>query len=117
MSSESNHLAIYLVVGLNTLCQVMLIWRLKLAQREKLKFSALSVAIPVVVTMAMRLLVAVGALHLRVAEQVGIEKFVTVAASILLIAGPPMATAAAVLSRRKVAAVPPGGDLITAQLK
>lgn len=111
MSSESNHLAIYLIVGLNAACQMMLIWRLKLTTKGKLKYCALSVAIPAVVMMTMRLLVAVGAMHLRVADQVGIEKAITTLAGMLLIAGPPLATAAAIFFSRKQRPVSEAGLL------
>lgn len=101
MTSASNHLAIYLIVALNAASQIMLIWRLKLDKRAKLKFSSVAVAIPLVVMTAMRLLVSLGVMHMRVAEQVGVEKVVTVLASILLVAGPPIGTALAVISRGK----------------
>jgi hypothetical protein len=114
MSSASNNLSIYLIVTLNAACHLMLIWRLKLDMRAKVKFCSLAVAIPAIIMTAMRLLVALGVMHLHVADQAGIEKAVTMLASILLLAGPPIATGAAILSRRKSRSRLSQGELIRA---
>lgn len=101
MTNNSNQLSVYLIVFLNAATHIMLIWRLRLERTTKLKFSGLAVGIPVAVMMTMRLMVGVGLVHGRVAEQVGIERFLTVLASILLVAGPFVATGTAVVYRRK----------------
>jgi hypothetical protein len=96
-----NNLLIYVIVALNAACHPMLIWRLKLDKPTKWKFSAMAVAAPVLVMCAMRLLVAVGVMHGRVADQATMERAITSAASMLLIVGPVMATAAAIIFSRK----------------
>ena len=101
MTNASNHLSVYLIVGLNAACHIMLIRRLKLAKIDKLKYCAIAVAIPLLVMGAMRLLVALGAVHERLADQGGIERAFTMLASMLLIAGPLLATGAAVVFYRK----------------
>ncbi|ACH39670.1 hypothetical protein Gbem_2662 [Citrifermentans bemidjiense Bem] len=95
-----NHLLIYVIVALNAGCQVMLIWRLKLERAMKWTFCALSLGVPLLVAVAVRVLVATGVIHARVAEQSGIEHFVTILASALLIAGPLLATGSAVIYQR-----------------
>ena len=101
MTNASNHLSVYLIVGLNAACHIMLIWRLKIDKIAKLKYCAIGVAIPLLVMATMRLLVALGAMHALVAEQGGIERALTMLASMLLIAGPLLATGAAVVCYRK----------------
>ena len=101
MTNTSNHLSIYLIVGLNAACHIMLIWRLKIDKIAKLKYCAMSVAIPLLVMASMRLMVALGVFHMRLAEQGGIERAFTMLASMLLIAGPLLATGAAVVCYRK----------------
>jgi len=101
MSNTSNNLAIYLIVLCNALCHLMLIWRLKLDQGAKVKFCSLALGIPVAVMCVMRLMVALGVVHARLAEQSGPERALTLLASVLLLAGPVFATGAAVLSNRK----------------
>jgi hypothetical protein len=101
MSEMSNNLSIYLIVFLNAACHIMLIWRLKLDRSAKWKYASLTVVIPVAVMLAMRLLVSIGLLHVRVAEQPWFERFFTILASVLLIAGPFLATGAAVVFSRK----------------
>jgi hypothetical protein len=101
MSNTSNHLSIYLIVGLNAACHILLIWRLNLDRIAKLKYCALGVGIPLLVMTTMRLMVAVGAVNGRLAEQGGVERALTMLASMLLIAGPLLATGAAVVRARK----------------
>jgi hypothetical protein len=101
MTNTSNHLSIYLIVGLNAACHIMLIWRLKIDKIAKVKYCAMGVAIPLLVMATMRLLVAMGALHGRLAEQGVIERSLTMLASVLLIVGPVLATGAAVVFYRK----------------
>jgi len=97
----SNNMLIYLIVALNAACHAMLIWRLKLGRWAKWKYCSLAVGIPLLIAMGMRLMVAVGVMHGRVAEQAGIERLVTSLAGMLLIAGPLMATGAAIIFGRK----------------
>jgi hypothetical protein len=96
-----NHLLIYVIVLLNVACQIMLIWRLKLDRTIKLKYCALALAIPTVIAVTVRVLVAAGIMHVRLAEQGMLERTITTLASILLIASPFMITIAAVIFRRK----------------
>ena len=96
-----NHLLIYVIVALNSLCQAILIWRFKFQTSEKLVFCSLTVAVPLTIAVIMRTIVATGLLHSHVTEQAGIERIVTMAASMLLIGGPWIVTAAAVYYRQK----------------
>jgi hypothetical protein len=101
MTDTTNHLSVYLIVGLNAACHILLIWRLKIGRRAKLKYCAVGVAIPLLVMTTMRLMVALGAVHGRLSEQGGFERALTMLASMLLIAGPLLATGAAVVRYRK----------------
>ena len=92
---------IYLIVALNTCCQIMLIWRQKLPVGDKKKYIGLAVGIPVLIMVSMRLLIANGTIQGHVAEQSPVELFITRSASILLIAGPWFATIAAVIKNRR----------------
>jgi hypothetical protein len=96
-----DHVLIYLIVALNALCQLMLIWRQKLAAGEKWKYCSLAVAIPVVIMVSMRLMIASGTIHGRIAEQSLVEQFVTKGAGTLLIAGPWLVTVAVLLSKMR----------------
>lgn len=90
---------LYLIVLLNTLVQLALIHSLNLPARGKRKYYALAIAIPVLVMVSMRLLVLLGLIHSLVADQSLVERIVTHAASILIIAGPWLATLAALIAR------------------
>lgn len=92
---------IYLIVALNALCQLMLIWRQKLAANVKWKYCGLAIAIPLVIMVAMRLMIASGTIHGRVAEQSLVELYLTKGAGMLLIAGPWMVTLIALLARMR----------------
>ncbi len=96
----SDHVLIYLIVILNTLCQVMLIWRQKRVGNTRWLFMGIAVAVPLLLVVIMRTLVAGGMIHGYVAEQSKTEHLVTTAMSIMLLAGPWLATTAAVLSNR-----------------
>jgi len=98
-------MSVYLIVFLNAVCHAMLIWRLKIDKLAKWKFCGLSFGMPLLIMMTMRLMVGVGLLHGRVAEQGLIERSVTMLASMLLIAGPFLATVAAIMFSRKSRAV------------
>ncbi|HXE98155.1 MAG TPA: hypothetical protein VN642_17250 [Dongiaceae bacterium] len=95
----SDYVFIYLIVALNTLCQIMLIWRQKLDSRWK--FCSFAIAIPVVLMVSMRLLIASGVIHGHVAEQSLVEQYFTKGTSILLIAGPWLVTLAALQAKMK----------------
>lgn len=88
---------IYVIVVLNALCQAMLIWRLKLAQGTRTALCALTLLVPLAIALAMRLAVAGGVFHAKLAEQTGIERLITTVASILLIASPWLVTAWAII--------------------
>jgi len=94
-------MSIYLIVFLNAACHILLIWRFKLDRAAKWKYASLTVAIPLAVMLTVRLMVGIGVIHGRVAEQAGLERFFTTLASVLLIAGPFLATGAAVVFARK----------------
>jgi ribose/xylose/arabinose/galactoside ABC-type transport system permease subunit len=115
MSDQTNHLSIYLIVFLNAATHVMLIWRLKLDKLAKWKFCALTLALPLLIMVAMRLMVGVGLIQGRVAEQGGLERFITALASMLLIAGPFLVTGAAVFFRRKQKALLAQQDTLLAE--
>jgi hypothetical protein len=103
----SDHVFIYLIVAFNSICQIMLIRRQKLASNVKWKFCCLAAAIPVVIMLSMRLLIVSGTIHEYVAEQSPIEHSITEGVSILLIAGPWLVTIAAILTRIKNRVKPP----------
>ena len=97
----SDQVFIYLIVALNTLVQLILIRSLNFPDGGKRKYYVFAVAIPVLVMLSTRLLIAVGMIHSRVADQSAIEQFITTAASILLMAGPWLATLAAILDKQR----------------
>ena len=101
MSELTNNMSIYLIVFLNAACHILLIWRLKLDRAAKWKYSSLTVVIPVAVMLTMRLMVGIGLVHVRVAEQPWFERIFTILGSVLLVAGPFLATGAAVVFFRK----------------
>jgi len=96
-----DHLLIYVIVALNALCQATLVWRLKFASSTKWKFCSAALAVPLVIMVAMRLLIASGSIHGRVADQSLVEQLITKGAGILLIAGPWLVTISAVMYRRR----------------
>ncbi len=97
----SDQVTIYLIVALNTVCQLMLIWRQQLASKVKWKFCCLAAAFPVLIMLSMRLLIAGGTIHGQVADQSSVEQYLTKGASVLLIAGPWLVTLAAILTKIK----------------
>jgi hypothetical protein len=97
----SDYVFIYLIVALNTTCQLMLIWRQKLEANERRKFFCLAIAIPVVMMVSMRLLIAGGVLPGHVSEQSLVEQYFTKSMSILLIAGPWFVTFASIMVKMK----------------
>jgi hypothetical protein len=97
----TDYIFIYLIVALNTTCQLMLIWRQKLEANERRKYFSLAIAIPLVIMVTMRFLIAGGAIHGSVAEQSLVEQYITKGTSILLIAGPWFVTIAAVMAKMK----------------
>ncbi len=92
---------IYLIVALNTCVQLMLIRSLNFPVGGKRKYHLIAVAIPVLVMLSARLLIAVGMIHSRVADQSAIEQHITTAASILLMAGPWLVTLAAIFDKQR----------------
>ena len=90
---------VYLIVALNVVLQVMLIRRLKLPPGAKRNYQLGALAIPVVIILATRLAIAGGVIHARVDEQSGGERWFTLAASIMLLAGPLLVTLAALVAR------------------
>jgi hypothetical protein len=101
----TDYIFIYLIVALNTTCQLMLIWRQKLEANERRKFCSMAIAIPIIIMVTMRLLIAGGAIHGSVAEQSLVEQYVTKSISILLIAGPWFVTIAAIIAKMKMRTV------------
>lgn len=96
-----NHSLIYVIVILNAACQAMLIWRLKFERQSKWKYCLLTFAVPLLIALTMRIMVATGAMHAQLSEQALLERAVTSLAGILLIAGPFIVTIAALVLRRK----------------
>lgn len=97
----SDQIYIYLIVALNTCCQLMLIRRLKFTAGDKFKYCACAVAIPALIMLTVRLLIFGGIIHGHIAEQSLFEQFITNSASILLIAGPWLMTIAAIIARMR----------------
>jgi hypothetical protein len=95
----ADELFLYLIVLLNTTVQLFLIRSLGLPAREKRKYLAIAIAIPLCVMASMRLLVLGGIVGGNVADQGFLERCVTDAAGILIMAGPWLATLAAVITR------------------
>jgi hypothetical protein len=96
-----DHLLIYLIVLLNALTQAMLIWRLKLSPAIKWIFCCSAIAVPILLAVSMRLLIAQGAIHARIADQTFIEQLITKGSSVLLIAGPWLVTIFAIVISKK----------------
>jgi hypothetical protein len=92
---------IYLIVVLNVAVQLMLIRSLDFPEGGKRRYYAFAVIVPALIILSMRLLIALDMLHNRVADQSAIERHVTTAASILLLAGPWLVTAAAIFDKRR----------------
>jgi hypothetical protein len=92
---------IYLIVALNALLHVMLIGRLKFPAGGKWKYQLFALGIPVFVMLTMRLLIAAGMIHVRVADQAPVERFLATAASVALLAGPWLVTLAAIVGRKR----------------
>ena len=101
----TDDLYVYAIVALNTLVQVTLIWRLKFPAGGKWKYCAAAIALPLAVMGVMRLLVQVGAIHARLAEQTSFEHYVTLFSSALLVLAPWLVTCAAIVSKRRLASV------------
>lgn len=100
----SDQITIYLIVALNIICQIMLIWRQKLAKNIKRNFCFLAVVLPLLVMLSTRILIAGGAIHALVADQTLTEQWITRTASILLIAGPWLVTLAAIIYKFRIRA-------------
>ena len=96
-----DELFIYLIVALNALTQILLIRSLRFPAGGKQKYYLCAIAIPVLLMLSMRLLIAGGMIHGRVDDQSSIEKIITTVASILLIGGPWLVTLAAILDKRR----------------
>ena len=92
----TDQVCIYLIVALNTCCQIMLIWRQKFTDGMKWRFCCSALAIPVLIMILVRLLIVSGTIHGRVADQSPVEHYITLGTSILLIAGPWLVTLAAI---------------------
>jgi hypothetical protein len=96
---------IYLIVALNIACQLMLIWRLRLSTALQRKLISLAVAIPLIVMVTIRILIANGMIHGHISEQSFVEQAITKGTSILLIAGPWLVTIAAIAAKIKTRAL------------
>ena len=101
----TDQVIIYLIVALNTFCQLMLVWRQKFPAGQRNRYCLCAVAIPLVLMLSMRLLVAGGLIHGRVADQSRLEHFITTVTCMLLVAGPWFVTIAAVIAKRRQRAV------------
>jgi hypothetical protein len=96
-----DHLLIYLIVLLNALTQSMLVWRLTQSPATKWALCCSTVAVPLLLAASMRLLIAQGIIHARLADQTFIEQLITKGSGILLIAGPWLVTVVAIIMSRK----------------
>jgi hypothetical protein len=96
-----DHLLIYVIVLLNALTQAMLIWRFKLEPAKKWKLCCSTVAVPLLLAITMRLLIAQGIIPAKITDQSFIEQLITKGSSMLLIAGPWMVTIAVTIIRLK----------------
>ena len=96
-----DQLLIYVIVAFNVFVQMMLIRRLKFPPGGKRWFYALCAGIPVAVIAVMRIVVWAGAIEGRVADQSGMERFVTTLAGIVLMGAPWVVTVAAILDRKR----------------
>lgn len=96
-----DHLLIYVIVVLNALSHVLLIWKQKLPFNTKCVFCAAAIAIPLVIIITMRLLVAGGVMPGHVADQSFVEQCITKGTSMFLIAGPWLVTISAVMYKRR----------------
>ncbi len=96
-----DQLFIYLIVVLNALTQLLLIRSLNFPRGGKRKYYLFAIAIPLMVMLSMRLLIAGGMISGRVVDQSPIEQMITAAAGILLMAGPWLVTLAAILDKRR----------------
>jgi hypothetical protein len=97
----NNDLLIYSIIGLNVLVQLALITRLRFPPGMKWKYALAAVAIPVLVMLGIRALVAAGLLHQHLAEQSALEQGITTLSSLTLVLGPIGATLAAILSKKR----------------
>jgi hypothetical protein len=96
-----DHLLIYVIVWLNALSQAMLIWRLKLERMTKWKLCCTAIVVPLLLACSVRLLIAQGAIHVRIIDQPLIERLITKGLSMLLIAGPWIVTIFAIVMSRR----------------
>jgi hypothetical protein len=96
-----DHLLIYLIVVLNALTQAMLVWRLTQSPATKRVLCCSTVAVPLLLAVSMRLLIAQGVIHARLADQSLVEQLITKGSSMLLIAGPWLITVVAIIMSRK----------------
>ena len=92
---------IYLIVTLNILVQLMLIHSLRFPRGGRRNYYLLAIGIPVTIMLLMRLLIAAGVIHRRVADQSAIEQFVTSAAGVTLMAAPWFVTFFAIVDRKR----------------
>ena len=97
----SDPLFVYLIVALNAGLQAMLIGRLKLSPTTRRRHQIAAIAVPVFVMLATRLAIAGGLMHERVDAQSGAERWVTLAAGIVLLGGPVLVTLSALVARLK----------------
>jgi hypothetical protein len=96
-----DHLLIYVIVLLNALTQAMLVWRLKQAPATKWALCCSTFGVPLLLAVSMRVLIAQGFVHARLADQTFVEQLITKGTSILLIAGPWLVTVMAIIMSRK----------------
>ena len=92
---------IYLIVALNILVQLMLIHSLRFPRGGRRNYYLLAIGIPVTIMLSMRLMVATGAMHLRVAEQSAIEHLATSIAGVILMAAPWFVTFFAIVDKKR----------------
>ena len=94
---------IYLILALNIVVQLMLIRSLRFPPGGRRKYYLLAVAIPLAIMLSMRLFIAAGAIHSRVADQSTVAQLVTSAAGVLLMASPWLVTMFAIVDKKRSA--------------
>ena len=93
-----DQLFIYLIVALNIGVQLMLIRSLRFPPGARNKFYWLALGIPLLIMLLMRVLVALGVIGSRTAEQSVPEAAITAAAGIIMMAAPWFVTLFAVIN-------------------
>lgn len=99
----SDEAFIYVIVALNILVQLMLIHSLRFPPGGRRKYYFLAAGIPIAIMLLMRLLIVLGAIQNRVADQSVVEQLVTSTAGVVLMAAPWLVTLFAIVDKQRSA--------------